>query len=229
MTQPAPHRDWAENQPIDPRLDWRQLPGLSREMATIAKVALALFAIGASGYGLSLRCYLLAQRVFGAARTASVFAFAPFIGAAGAWALGERMASGWLWLGGLLMLLGVWLHLSESHGHAHRHEALAHEHAHSHDDGHHDHVHPAGAAWGWHIHAHAHAPMTHAHPHTPDLHHRHGHAAVRRAAVAQLAIAIGAPGRQRAIADGGRLHWTAFAAAVDQHDGAAACAYLRWV
>ncbi|HKB53460.1 MAG TPA: DMT family transporter, partial [Ramlibacter sp.] len=35
----------------------------------------ALLAIGASGYGLSLRLYLLAQRAFGAARTGSVFAF----------------------------------------------------------------------------------------------------------------------------------------------------------
>ncbi len=40
--------------------------------------ALALVAIGATGYGLSLRFYLLAQRAFGAARTGSVFAFAPF-------------------------------------------------------------------------------------------------------------------------------------------------------
>jgi drug/metabolite transporter (DMT)-like permease len=44
--------------------------------------ALALFVVGATGYGLSLRFYLLAQRAFGAARTGSVFAFAPFIGAA---------------------------------------------------------------------------------------------------------------------------------------------------
>jgi drug/metabolite transporter (DMT)-like permease len=44
-----------------------------------AGAALALSAIGASGYGLSLRFYLLAQRAFGAARTGSVFAFAPFI------------------------------------------------------------------------------------------------------------------------------------------------------
>jgi len=40
-----------------------------------------LFLIGATGYGLSLRFYLLAQRTFGAARTGSVFGAAPFIGA----------------------------------------------------------------------------------------------------------------------------------------------------
>lgn len=63
---------------------------------------LALVAIGATGYGLSLRFYLLAQRAFGAARTGSVFAFAPFIGAALAAALGDRSASGVMAVGGLL-------------------------------------------------------------------------------------------------------------------------------
>jgi drug/metabolite transporter (DMT)-like permease len=52
--------------------------------------ALGLMAVGATGYGLSLRFYLLAQRAFGAARTGSVFAFAPFIGAFLAFALGDR-------------------------------------------------------------------------------------------------------------------------------------------
>ena len=69
--------------------------------------ALGLFAIGATGYGLSLRFYLLAQRAFGAARTGSVFAFAPFIGAALALVLGDRSASGWMALGSVLMLAGV--------------------------------------------------------------------------------------------------------------------------
>ena len=64
-----------------------------------AGAALALVAIGASGYGLSLRFYLLAQRAFGAARTGSVFAFAPFIGAAFAVALGDRSASGLMAVG----------------------------------------------------------------------------------------------------------------------------------
>lgn len=36
--------------------------------------ALAFLAVGATGYGLNLRFYLLAQRAFGAARTGSVFA-----------------------------------------------------------------------------------------------------------------------------------------------------------
>lgn len=136
--------------------------------------ALGLMAVGATGYGLSLRFYLLAQRAFGAARTGSVFAFAPFIGAAIAIALGDRSGTWVMAAGGLLMVLGVALHLAESHGHEHAHERLEHEHAHSHDDGHHDHTHDPMPI-GTHSHPHVHEPMAHAHPHVPDAHHRHEH------------------------------------------------------
>jgi drug/metabolite transporter (DMT)-like permease len=133
-----------------------------------------LLVIGASGYGLSLRFYLLAQRTFGAARTGSVFAFAPFIGAVAAFTLGERSVSPYLAMGGLLMLAGVVLHLAESHGHEHTHEALEHEHAHRHDDGHHDHYHDV-LPTAPHSHVHRHSPVTHSHAHVPDLHHTHRH------------------------------------------------------
>lgn len=139
-----------------------------------AGAALALVLVGALGYGLSLRFYLLAQRHFGAARTGSVFASAPFIGAMAALALGDRSGSALMALAGLLMAMGVWAHLSERHAHLHAHESMDHEHAHRHDDGHHDHAHdpmPAGA----HSHRHQHAPMRHAHAHAPDLHHQHRH------------------------------------------------------
>lgn len=138
------------------------------------QAVLALLAIGASGYGLSLRLYLLAQRAFGAARTGSVFAFAPFIGALFALLLGERSATLGMAVGGALMLAGVILHLVEDHGHEHEHEALEHEHAHVHDDGHHNHAHdpmPAGA----HSHPHRHEPLRHSHAHVPDAHHQHEH------------------------------------------------------
>jgi drug/metabolite transporter (DMT)-like permease len=136
--------------------------------------AVGLFAVGATGYGLSLRFYLLAQRAFGAARTGSVFAFAPFIGAALAVALGDQSTSWLMAAGCALMLAGVVLHLAESHGHEHGHDVMEHEHAHRHDDGHHDHVHvpmPAGA----HSHWHRHEPLRHVHPHVPDAHHTHRH------------------------------------------------------
>lgn len=136
--------------------------------------ALGLLLIGGTGYGLSLRLYLLAQRAFGAARTGSVFAFAPFIGALLAVGLGER-GMGWGGvIGGGLMLLGVLLHLAESHAHEHAHEALEHEHAHVHDDGHHLHTH-APMPTGPHSHAHRHEPLRHTHAHVPDAHHTHRH------------------------------------------------------
>ena len=136
--------------------------------------ALALLAVGATGYGLSLRFYLLAQRAFGAARTGSVFAFAPFIGALGAFALGDRSGSWLMGVGGLLMVCGVVLHLAERHEHAYVHEALEHEHAHTHDDGHHTHTHDVMPS-GSHSHWHHHAPVEHTHPHVPDAHHGHSH------------------------------------------------------
>jgi drug/metabolite transporter (DMT)-like permease len=136
--------------------------------------AAALLAIGATGYGLSLRLYLLAQREFGAGRTGSVFAFAPFIGALGAFAMGSRSGTWMLVIGGLLMLVGVFLHLVESHGHEHIHESTEHEHAHSHDDGHHLHTHE-GKIVGKHSHRHAHEIIRHIHAHVPDAHHLHNH------------------------------------------------------
>lgn len=136
--------------------------------------ALGLLAVGATGYGLSLRFYLLAQRAFGAARTGSVFAFAPFIGAVLAYLLGDRSVGWGLLAAGLLMLLGICLHLFEAHAHEHDHAELAHEHAHSHDDGHHDHLHdpiPVGP----HSHHHHHPAQRHSHAHVPDAHHQHTH------------------------------------------------------
>lgn len=144
------------------------------EPAPAAMAVLALLTVGATGYGLSLRLYLLAQRAFGAARTGSVFAFAPFIGAALALLLGDRSAGAAMALGGALMLAGVVLHLAESHQHEHWHEALEHEHAHRHDDGHHAHVHDPMPT-GVHSHHHRHEPVRHAHAHVPDAHHMHRH------------------------------------------------------
>ncbi len=136
--------------------------------------AVGLVCVGATGYGLSLRLYLLAQRSFGAARTGSVFAFAPFAGAIAAVFMGDRGGSVWLLAGAGLMITGILLHLTEYHSHEHDHEAIEHEHAHSHDDGHHNHAHdpmPTGA----HNHRHRHEPMRHSHPHVPDEHHLHEH------------------------------------------------------
>jgi drug/metabolite transporter (DMT)-like permease len=136
--------------------------------------ALGLVCVGAAGYGASLRLYLLAQRSFGAARTGSVFAFAPIAGAIAALLMGDRSGSVWLIAGAGLMITGILLHLTEYHSHVHDHQAIEHEHAHSHDDGHHTHTHDPMPA-GPHNHPHRHDPLRHSHPHVPDEHHSHVH------------------------------------------------------
>jgi drug/metabolite transporter (DMT)-like permease len=135
--------------------------------------AVGLLSCGAVGYGASLRLYLRAQRLIGSARTGSIFAAAPFLGAAIAWALGEGAASAWTAFAGGLCAVGVGLHLTEGHHHSHEHGAMEHEHSHRHDDGHHDHhdhVQP-----GEHSHRHRHEAVAHTHSHAADLHHRHDH------------------------------------------------------
>ncbi len=142
----------------------------------IAK-ALALLLLGAFGYGVSLRLYLRAQHIVGAARTASMFATAPFFGVAVAFVAGApspRLGPAFP-LAAALVAAGVVLHLSERHEHPHHHDAVDHEHTHDHDDGHHDHVHDPMPR-GPHSHRHTHAAMSHAHEHSEDLHHRHEHA-----------------------------------------------------
>ena len=134
-----------------------------------------LLACGATAYGLSLALYILAQRRIGAARTGSVFALAPFIGALVAWLAGERGFGAWAVAALALFVVGVWLHLSEQHRHVHHHAAVAHDHLHRHDDGHHTHDHDPPFI-GEHAHPHEHAAVDHDHPHDPaDTHHAHDH------------------------------------------------------
>jgi drug/metabolite transporter (DMT)-like permease len=150
------------------------IAGMAGERWPAVGASLGLAASGAVGYGLSLRFYLQAQRVLGAARTGSIFACAPFAGAAIAWALGQRAAGGAVLGGAVLCALGVWLHLTEHHSHPHTHDAFEHEHAHAHDDPHHAHPHDP-PPMGPHSHAHVHGSLTHEHPHGLDVHHRHRH------------------------------------------------------
>jgi drug/metabolite transporter (DMT)-like permease len=134
----------------------------------------ALLAIGAFGYGASLWCYLRAQRTFGVARTASLFAIAPFIGAGVSLALHAQPPSAATGLVAGLMVLGVALHVTERHAHRHRHAPLEHRHEHRHDDGHHAH-HGDGSTREEHVHTHRHNELVHEHDHAPDLHHEHAH------------------------------------------------------
>jgi drug/metabolite transporter (DMT)-like permease len=143
-----------------------------RMPAGAAVVALAL--CGALGYGASLTLYLRAQRAIGAARTGSIFAVAPFVGAALAWAMGQRAAGPATFAAGALLAVGLWLHLTEAHQHEHTHDAIEHDHAHSHGDLHHTHDHGAVPS-NEHSHPHRHEAATHVHAHGLDVHHRHRH------------------------------------------------------
>jgi drug/metabolite transporter (DMT)-like permease len=129
--------------------------------------------VGFLGIGVSLVLFMLALRHLGAARTGAYFSLAPFIGAVIAVALLGEPASARLVAAGLLMGIGLWLHLAERHEHEHVHEALEHEHVHIHDE-HHQHEHD-GPVTEPHSHRHRHKMLRHSHPHYPDLHHKHGH------------------------------------------------------
>jgi len=141
-------------------------------------VILAAGLLGFASYGASLTLFVLGLRHLGAARTGAYFSIAPFFGALLAIGLlGEPVTSQWL-AAGVLMAVGVVLHLTEHHGHEHHHTLLEHSHAHAHgsDDAHHQHDHDQGVVvTGEHVHWHRHLPMTHNHAHFPDAHHGHPH------------------------------------------------------
>lgn len=130
--------------------------------------------LGFFSYGISLTLFVLALRHLGTARTGAYYAGAPFIGAAVAILfLREPLTLPFI-AGGLLMALGLYLHLTERHVHAHAHAELDHDHLHTHDE-HHQHDHAPGIGPEPHAHVHHHARLIHKHRHYPDLHHRHTH------------------------------------------------------
>jgi drug/metabolite transporter (DMT)-like permease len=136
-------------------------------------VALGAGLVGLFGYGISLVLFIVALRHLGTARTGAYFSTAPFIGAILSLVVLREPVTGWLVAAGLLMGIGVWLHLTERHEHLHVHEPLEHEHPHVHDE-HHQHLH-TGVSAASHTHRHVHGRMEHAHAHYPDIHHQHRH------------------------------------------------------
>jgi drug/metabolite transporter (DMT)-like permease len=122
---------WAIDNNCTSRISHADAPALAAVkglVAGIVNVSLALIAgaalpsagsialsglIGLFGYGISLVLFVLALRQVGAARTGAYFSTAPFLGAALSLIL-LREAWSWPLVGaGLLMALGVWLHLTE--------------------------------------------------------------------------------------------------------------------
>lgn len=143
-------------------------------MPSVAGIAGAAL-IGFLGYGVSLVLFVLGLRHLGAARTGAYFSTAPFIGAVLAVVVFDEPLTPRLLGAGVLMAVGLYLHLSEAHEHEHEHDALDHEHRHVHD-AHHQHEHgPDDPTGEPHSHPHRHSSLRHRHAHYPDLHHRHEH------------------------------------------------------
>jgi drug/metabolite transporter (DMT)-like permease len=147
---------------------------LGESIGTPGKI-LASLLLGLTGYGVSLVFFVLSLRGLGASRTGAYFAAAPFIGALISLVLLREPMTVEMALGGILMLIGVILHLTEEHRHEHVHEPMTHTHAHVHDE-HHQHLHdfPSDPDRA-HTHEHTHLPLRHRHTHYPDIHHQHTH------------------------------------------------------
>jgi drug/metabolite transporter (DMT)-like permease len=94
-----------------------ELPGLTP--------ALFAGAVGFLGYGISLALFVVALRHLGAPRTGAYFSTAPFLGSAAAVVALGNPVTHQLVAAGMLMAVGVWLHLAEHHVHEHVHEAMA--------------------------------------------------------------------------------------------------------
>ena len=131
--------------------------------------------LGLLAYGVSLALFVVSLRHLGTARTGAYFSIAPFFGAVLAILLLGETVTLPLLVAGLLMAIGLWLHLTEHHAHEHQHDELEHEHTHTHDHHHqHDHDFPVTDDKP-HSHWHRHAPQRHEHAHFPDVHHQHTH------------------------------------------------------
>lgn len=126
--------------------------------------------VGFLTYGVSLTLFVVSLRHLGTARTGAYFSLAPFLGTVLAIAAGEPVTFPLL-IAGVLMMIGIWLHLTEKHEHKHTHNVIEHEHEHLHD-GHHQHAESYSHALRSH---HQHEPLEHTHRHFPDAHHRHNH------------------------------------------------------
>ncbi len=140
-----------------------------------AATVVAVLAVGAISYGLSIVLFIRGLRHLGVMHTGALFALAPGFAALLSW-LVLREPIHLLGLAALAaMTIGAVFVATDVHEHVHDHELLVHAHEHEHDE-HHQHEHtPEELAQVPHAHGHRHEPWTHAHPHTHDVHHRHSH------------------------------------------------------
>jgi len=130
--------------------------------------------VGAFSYGISLVLFIKALKGMGSFRTGMFYSFGPFIGAIVSLVL-LREWIGWVMIPAtVLMVIGVYMVITDKHLHTHEHMKSTHTHAHTHEDIHHLHEHDEEVS-GTHIHQHDHENESHEHLHWPDSHHRHDH------------------------------------------------------
>ena len=117
--------------------------------------------LGFIAYGLSIFCYIRAQRTIGAAKTSAYYAAAPFIAAILSFVILNERLTVWYAIASLIMAIGTVLatvdtlkyHHQHTHTHviSHTHDGVTHTHVitHTHDHNHlgtgkhHEHIHSA--------------------------------------------------------------------------------------
>jgi len=145
--------------------------GMFLDGVPAARFAIAVVAIGALGYGVSIAMWITGARLVGAARGQVIFALAPFIGALLAWPInGERLSSTAI-VAFAVSLVGVIVVGSARHRHRHVHNVMVHAHPIDPSDAHHS----TGAIEILAGTEHRHLVLAHEHEHLPDIHHRHRH------------------------------------------------------
>jgi drug/metabolite transporter (DMT)-like permease len=146
---------------------------LGAHLPPVRPLAAAL-GVGFLTYGVSLVLFVIALRQLGTARSGAYFSVAPFFGTIVAVGLGDAVTVP-LMVAGVLMTLGVAIHLTERHDHVHAHGPTAPFEWHLHSD---DATRAHGAhtpADGGHRHNEVHESLVHGHPHYPGIAHRHPH------------------------------------------------------
>ena len=112
----------------------------------------AILVLGFVSYGLSIKCYVMAQKDLGAAKTSAYYSIAPFLGVFFSFLLLRELPVWMFYIALGLMVAATVLIVKDT-------VTLQHEHAHTHV----------------HTHAHRHGDLVHTHPHSHSHSHSHVH------------------------------------------------------
>lgn len=132
--------------------------------------------LGFVSYGLSIHCYIKAQKELGAAKTSAYYALAPFLGVAFSLILLQERPTLQFYIALLIMAAATVFIVKDSvtlqhtHTHQHRH---CHTHTHGSVTHYHEHIHEHN-----HLHSHKNEENNHDHPHEELKEHNHRHAIV---------------------------------------------------